>query len=296
MNAQQLSDSLASTVTSNGNSIVRVEARRRWPSSGIAFSPELVVTTHHSVEFDEDIEIGLGDGTTRKATLVGRDPGTDIAALKVDGGGLTSASFGDTASLKVGHVVLALARPGRTVRATIGIVSALGEETWRTWSGGKIDRYLEPDLSARPGFSGGALVGADGKVIGLNSWGLTRGNAVTVPHATLKRVVESLQRHGRMRRGYLGVNSQAVRLPAAAEKEAQQQAGLLVVGVQPGGPADKAGVLLGDVIVSVDRQSVESVDALLGALDEERIGKEITVKLLRAGAFLDKKLTVAARP
>lgn len=290
MNANELSESLSSLVTQHGNSLLRIEARRRWPASGVVWSQDgVVVTTHHAIEFDEDIEVGLPDGKTAGAKLVGRDPGTDLAVIRVDATGLQPAKFGTLADLKVGHLVLALARPGKTVRATMGIVSALGTDEWRTWGGGKIDRYLQPDVSAYPGFSGGALVDTKGNVLGINSWGLTRGNPVTVPHATVKRVVETLLAHGQIRRGWLGISTQPVRLPNSESR------GLLVTGVAPDSPAQKGGLLLGDVLTEFDGNTIQGMDELLAVLDEDRIGKEVTVKVLRAGNLIDVKLTVSAR-
>ncbi|MFL5318849.1 MAG: S1C family serine protease [Myxococcaceae bacterium] len=290
MNPAQLSESFASLVSQNGNSVLRIEARRRWPASGVVWSADgLIVTTHHAVEFDEDIEVGLPDGGTVSAALVGRDPSTDLALLRADSKSLTPAQFGGLDALKVGNLVLALARPGRSVRATLGIVSALGSEEWRTWSGGKIERYLQPDVSAYPGFSGGALVDSNGKVLGVNSWGLMRGHPVTIPTATLKRVVDTLLSHGQVRRGWLGVSTQPVRLPGGEAR------GLLVSGVANDSPASKAGLLLGDVITEFDGQKVEGLDELLALLDEERIGKEVAVKILRAGNAQELKLTVSAR-
>ena len=231
-----LSDLLADAVEAAGRSVVRVEARRRRPASGIVWSADgTIVAAEHAVQDEEHIRVALPDGREVPATLLGRDPSTDIAALRVDAPGLAAAEWRDVGALRVGHLVLALARPGRTVRARIGIVSALGQN-WRTPHGGQLAHYLEPDVEPAPGFSGGPLVDVAGQVLGLNTAGLLRGTIVTVTAPTLRRVVDSLRAHGRIRRGYLGVAAHAVRLPLALAGQLQQNTGLLVIAVEPGAP------------------------------------------------------------
>src|SRR5581483_4926472 len=176
-----LSESFASIVETAARSVVRIEAGRRWPASGAVWSTDgTIVTTSHSVEDDEDIEVGFQDGTTLPATLVGRDHGTDLAILKVAATGLARPAWLEPDGLKVGHLVLAVSRPGRTARASHGVVSALAD-SWRTPAGGKLDRYIESDVALRPGFSGSLLVDASGRVLGLNTSGLLRGQSIVVP-------------------------------------------------------------------------------------------------------------------
>ena len=209
-----LSNALAAAVETAGPSIVRVEARRRLPASGIVWSADgIIVTAHHVVEEDENIGIGLADGRTVSASLVGRDPTTDIAVLRAQANGLTPPTWVGAETLKVGHLALALGRPGESVMATLGIVSALSKD-WRTPAGGQFDYYLQTDALMYPGFSGGPAVDAAGGFLGFNTSAMLRGITMTVPTGTLRRVVEVLLTHGRMRRGYLGVSAQAVRLPA----------------------------------------------------------------------------------
>ena len=214
---QQVSDGLAATVAIASPSVVRVEARRRLPATGIIWSPDgVIVTAHHVVEQEEALHVGLPDSRTVAATLVGRDPTTDLAVLRTQATDLTPPTWADPTlqSLRVGHLVLALGRPGPTVQATMGIVSALAT-SWRTPAGGQLDRYLQTDVVMSPGFSGGPLVDVTGHVVGLNTSALLRSMSLTVPIPTLRRVVETLLTHGRIRQGYLGVSSQPVRLPAA---------------------------------------------------------------------------------
>jgi S1-C subfamily serine protease len=290
-----LSDLLADAVEAAGRSVVRVEARRRRPASGIVWSADgTIVAAEHAVQDEEHIRVALPDGREVPATLLGRDPSTDIAALRVDAPGLAAAEWRDVGALRVGHLVLALARPGRTVRARIGIVSALGQN-WRTPHGGQLAHYLEPDVEPAPGFSGGPLVDVAGQVLGLNTAGLLRGTIVTVTAPTLRRVVDSLRAHGRIRRGYLGVAAHAVRLPLALAGQLQQNTGLLVIAVEPGGPAERAGVLLGDTVVAIDGQPVTRLDDLMGLLGEDRIGASVSVRVLRAGQVQDIPVVVGER-
>jgi S1-C subfamily serine protease len=290
-----LSEALAEIADRGGRSVVRVEARRRLPASGIVWSPDgLVVTAHHIVRRDDNICVGLPDGRTVPATLVGRDPTTDLAVLRAEATDLTPAAWAAPDELRVGHIVLALGRPGRTVQATLGIVSALGDE-WRTPAGGKLDRYLQTDVVMYPGFSGGPLVDAAGQVLGLNTSALLRGVSLTVPAPTVRRVVEALQAHGRMRRGFLGVGAQAVRLPEAVARQVGQETGLLLVSVNPGGPAEEAGLLLGDTIVSLDNHPVRHMDDLLALLSAERVGVTTSVRFVRGGQVQERSVVIGER-
>jgi S1-C subfamily serine protease len=308
---QDLSDALAATVKAAGSSVVRVEARRRLPASGIVWSSDgVIVTAYHVIERDENISVGLPDGQSVPATLVGRDPTTDLAVLRAQvltpsgaqapttSGAqvpsLTQPTLANLDNLHVGHLVLALGRPGRTAQATLGIVSALGE-SWRTPAGGQIDRYLQTDVVMYPGFSGGPLVDAAGQVLGLNTSALLRGTSLTVPAPTLSEVVQTLLTHGRVRRGYLGVGAQPVRLPAGLGQQLGQETGLLLVSVEPGSPADQGGLLLGDTIVAFDEQPVRHMDDLLALLSSDRVGETMPVRIVRSGQVQELKVVVGER-
>jgi len=214
----------------------------------------LIVTAHHVVERDDQISVGLADGRSAAATLVGRDPTTDLAVLQSDEKDLAPATWAEPDGLKVGHLVLALGRPGKTVQATLGIVSALGGG-WRTRGGGQIDRYLQTDVVMYPGFSGGPLVNAAGAVVGINTSALLRGTSLTLLTTTVRRVIEDLVAHGKVRRGYLGVGTQPARLSEGLAKQLGQETGLLLVSVEPGSPAEQGGLFMGDTIVGFDGQA-----------------------------------------
>jgi len=293
--AQELSESLAGIVEKNGNGIVRVEARNGPPASGVVFSADgVIVTTSHAVECEDGIEVGLPDGSTVSATLTGHDQATDLAVLKVNASGLSALEWGELDRLKVGHLVVALARPGRTTRAALGIVGALGPE-WRAPTGGKLDRYLQADVQMHPGYSGGALVDLNGKVLGLQSAGLMRRHSVAIPGSNVRRVVKSILEHGTVKRGFLGVGVYPVPLPEPLAKQVNQSHGALVLSVQPGSAADKAGLVQGDVLISLDGNAVGHPGELAALLDEEKVGREITAKVGRAGQLQELKITVGSR-
>jgi S1-C subfamily serine protease len=196
----------------------------------------------------------------------------------------------------VGQFTLALGRPGDAVTAAFGVVSAVGP-AWRTWHGGELDQFVRLDLSVYDGFSGGPLVDAAGRVLGVNTSALARAAAVTVPAATVDRVVDQLLAGGRVRRGYLGIGTQPVRLPDAARALAGgQEAGLMIVAVEPGAPADQAGVLLGDVLLALGGRPTADVDDVLAALGGDAVGQALQAHVLRAGELRTLSVTVGEAP
>jgi len=293
--ARELSNQLAAVVERAAPAVVRVDGRRRGPSTGVAYRPEgLIVTAHHVLEWDEGIQVTLADGATLPAALVGRDPSTDLALLRVKASGLAVPAWADAGGAKVGHLVLGVARSADGVRAAHGIVSALGG-AWRTPSGGFVDGYLETDIAVFPGYSGSLLLDALGAALGLNNAGVVRGAGIALPPPTLARVVETLAAHGHVRRGFLGVGTMTVRLGAEQEAALHQDAGLMVTSVQPGTPAAQAGLVLGDVLLAFDGTALARPRDLLARLDAESVGRSVTVRILRAGQPKDVALTVGSR-
>ena len=291
-----LSDALAETVAKVGPGVVRVEARDRLPASGIVWSRDgVVVTAHHVVERDDNISIGLPNGETVAADLLGRDPTTDLAVLRAQATDVTPPAFADPDGLRVGHLMLAIGRPGGSVRATMGILSALGG-SWRTPNGGSLDRYIQTDLVMYPGFSGGPLVDSAGQVLGLNTSSLLRGISLAVPTPTLVRVVEALLAHGRIRRSYLGVGAQPTQLPEGLAQELGQETGLLLISVESGGPAERGNLSLGDTIVAMDDQPVRQMDDLLAKLGGDRVGAEIVIRIVRGGQLQNLSVTLSEHP
>jgi S1-C subfamily serine protease len=291
-----LSNDLADAVARVSRSVVAIHGRRRIPSSGVVWAPGVVVTANHTVTRDEDLSLTLPDGSPGSASLAGRDPTTDIAVLRSDSN-LTPAERSADANLQVGRLVLAVGRPGPAVTASLGIVSAVGGE-WRTWQGGRIDRFVRLDLSVYDGFSGGPLVEAGGRVLGINTSGLTRALAIALPLTTVDRVVGELVKKGHVTRGYLGLAVQPVRLPEPMRRELDLTGtmGLVIINLEAGGPADRAGLLLGDIITGLEGSEVSDPSDVLTFLGPERVGKEAKLRIVRAGQTKPVTITVGERP
>ena len=288
-----LSEELADTVASVGMGVVRVEGRGRLPASGVVWTQDgVIVTANHVLERDDDIRIGLSNGESAGAALIGRDPTTDLAALRLEVDGLNPPGLSEPEGIRVGNIALALGRPGRTVQATLGIVSALGE-CWRTPAGGRISRWLQTDLVMLPGFSGGPLVDASGSVIGMNTSALLRGVNVAVPIPTIRAVVEELLAYGRIRRGHLGVSFQLVRLPEGVQLD--QETGLLVASVEKGSAAEQGGLLLGDTLAAVNGEAVRHPDDLRRLLGSDSVGTNASLLILRAGEVRELSLIIGER-
>jgi S1-C subfamily serine protease len=293
---QQVSEALANTVATVSPGIVRVEARRRLPASGLVWSRDgIIVTTHHVIEQDDDIRVGLHSGQTVAATLIGRDATTDLAVLRAASTELEPPAWAETEPLSIGHLVLALGRPGQRVQATLGLISALGE-SWRTPAGGLLERYVQTDIVMYPGFSGGPLVSTSGQVLGLNTSALLRNRSLTIPFATLRRVADMLLAHGRIRRGYLGVSTQPVRLPAALTERLGQETSLLLITVEANSPAEQGGLLLGDTLVALDGVPLRHPDDLLACLSTERIGTTMLVRMVCGGEIQERSIVIGERP
>lgn len=291
----QLSDALAAAVETAGRSLVTVSARRRIPATGIAWREGgIVVTADHVIEHDDHIRVTLPDGTEVPAALAGRDPGTDVAVLRVQGGVTPATRAADT-SARVGSLVLALGRPGSDgPQASFGVVSSVGGP-WRTATGSQVEGYLRSDTTFYPGFSGGALVDPAGAVVGLNSSHLGRGG-VTLPYAAVDAVVEALLAHGRVRRGYLGIGTRQVEVPGPlAAKIGGQTSGLLIMSVEPGSAADSAGLVIGDILVAVNGTAVGTAEDLQAQLGAERVGVATPLLLLRGGERHDATAAIGER-
>lgn len=278
----------AAAVAAAQQSSVRVES-----SSGTVIAEDLVVTSLHALRHTDDVTIADASGTERAGTLVGTDAGSDLALYRVEGGGLVPPRLAAHDSLQVGQFALALGRPGTAIRASLRIIGLLSAEL-QTPHGGRIERYIESDRGLPPGFRGGPLVNVDGAVIGMNTDALLRGCDLTLPNATIARVTRELLEHGRVRRGYLGVATQPLRLPAALRDTLGQRSGALVVDVADGGPAQSAGLRFADVLVAIDSAPVRGPREL-SALLSDKAGVQVSVRYLRGTQVETAELTLAER-
>jgi len=295
--SETISNEFAAAAERVGGSVVAVHARRWMPTSGIEWKKGVIVTVHHGVQRDEDIKVLLPGGRAVSATLAGRDPSTDIAVLRIEDGSSGAPQLGDSTSLRLGHLVLALGRTRRgDLVASSGIIGGISGE-WRSRHGGQIDQHIRLDLALYPGFSGGPLLNARGEVVGINTRGFGHGRAVTVPVATVNRVVEELLEKGHIARPYLGIAIQPVEVPENMRLKlpAETRAGLLVMRAENGGPAEKAGVLLGDVLFELGGKTVEHVDAIQDSLATAKVGDVLRIRVIRAGEIKTVSITLGER-
>ena len=295
---ETLSNDFAAAAEAVGSSVAAIYGRRWMPSSGIQWRKGFIVTAHHTIRREEDITVVAAGGKSFKANVAGRDPSTDLAILKVSEEiALPIPSFGD-GGLKLGHVVLALGRSrGSNLVASAGIVGGISGE-WEPRRGGRVDQHIRLPLELYPGFSGGPLVNAQGKVVGINTRGLSRGRAVTIPLATVNRIVNELIEKGHIAKPYLGLAMQPVAVPESLRGKAPGagNSAVLVVHVEPAGPADKAGVLLGDVVVELQGKPVEDTGDIQQLLGSAKIGDTVAATVLRGGAPVKLSITLADRP
>jgi serine protease DegQ len=301
--AASLSQSLAMAVEEAGPAIVAVDARPRVATSGVIWRPGVVVSTNHTVRRDEEISVTLGDRRRLAATLAGRDPSTDLAVLRLedgDGAGAadTPAQLADAATLKVGNLVLAVGRTHaeRGVTASFGIVSVAGDR-WRTWRGGEIDRLIRPEVSIFIGFSGGALIDAEGRIIGINTTGLSRGAGITIPASTVDRVVDQLLARGRVARPYLGVGMHPIALPDKLREkyDLSQASGLMMLSVEADAPADRAGITIGDILLALDDAAVADTEDAQTVLGGKDVGTVVRARVLRGGEVKEMEITLGER-
>ena len=291
-----LSNNLADVVEQVGHSVVTVQGRSRLSSSGVHWRSRIVVTADETIKRSEDITVTLPDGRTVPATLVGRDPSTDIAVLKLQDVELPVAEIGEASLLKVGHVVLAVGRSSESgLSASMGVVSAISG-SWRSSYGGLIDQFVRLDLNLYPNLEGGPLVEASGRVVGITVSGPRR-TVITIPASTINRVVDQLLAKGHIARGYLGLGMQPVRLPETLKNTLNLSSlgGVIVINVESDGPADKSGVLIGDVLVAIDGTPVGDTSDIQAILGSQTLGKTLNVQIVRGGTLVEVALTVGER-
>jgi S1-C subfamily serine protease len=293
----ELSNQLTVAVERASASVVAVYGRPRVPSSGVVWRPGLVVTADAALRRDEDLEVTLPSGETVTATLKGRDPSTDLALLALDTSATTPAVFTND-SAKIGRIIVTVGRTRDTGPiACMGIISGVSGE-WPTWRGGKLDEFVRLDTALYATSAGGAVADTDGAILGIVSAGLSRTSVIAVTRRTIERVGEILLATGRVSRGYLGVGVQPVALPAnlARTLGIEQESGIMAINVEESSPGASAGLLIGDVILSIGDRIVTGPEALNAALGPESVGRAYPLRIMRGGAVQQLSVTVGERP
>ncbi len=287
------SNQMADAVERARRTLVLVNGRARHPASGVVVGPDQVLTADHVLERDDDLHIQTDDGRTLPAQLAGRDPSSDLALLRVANLGIDAAP--QAGQVRVGQFVLAVGRPSAAgPMASLGIVSAVGGPL-RSPRGAVLEQYIQTDATPYPGFSGGPLIDPSGAVLGILTTGLIGGAPLAVPAAIAWRIAGTLGSQGHIKRGYLGISSQPVALPDTQRAGRTQESGLMIVRVEPNSPAAQAGVLLGDILVALDGQTIANTEDLQASLTSERVGKAVPVLVIRGGVLQTLSLTVGQR-
>lgn len=288
-----LSNIITNTVETLENSLVSVHARRGYPLSGVVWSDGIIITTSRAVEREEDIHLGLPNGETLSAELIGRAPQQDIAALRVNYENLKRPTWVSTDDLKIGQLMLRLGKPRGSMRVTMGVLSGL--EIWRSRSGIKLDTTIMTDADTFRGFSGGVLSTLNGDIVGMNTAALSRSGDTIIPKSNIERTLKELLEHGRIRQGYLGISGQPARLPEALSNKLEQRAGLLVMSVEPESPAEQAGLNLGDVILNLNGVKVARPNGLMAELSGKPMGEVLPLVIARGGEVQTLSVMVTER-
>jgi len=286
------SSELAALIERAAKGAVQVNGRRRLPATGIVWSQNVIVTADHVLERDDEITVTGADGATVPATIAGRDPRSDVAVLRVDAPSWPQAQVASDDSVKVGNFAVAIGRATGSTQASSGMVNAV-EGASRGASHG----YIRANVEMLPGFSGGPLVDVQGTVVGINSSRLAGGSHVAIPTSGVRTIVEALLKQGSITRAFLGISSQQVRLPGtlAAKLGREQETGLVTLKVEPESPAERAGILIGDIVVAVAGQPVRDAEELQATLGPDRVGVPTPISILRGGELQELTFTAAER-
>jgi len=294
----ELSNALAQATDRAASSVVAVHTERRGSSSGIVWRSGVIVTSEHALRRDEEIQVTLPNGRVASASLAGRDPSTDIAVLKCAEASNAAQEFGDVATLKPGSLTLVVGRTRASGPvAALGVVSLVASDR-RTWTGALIVPYIRLDVGLQPTAVGGAVIDAHGRTVGMATPRFARFGAIAVPASSINKITDILLQKGRIPRGYLGVGLQPVRLPDALRDKLKwnEKTAAIVMDVHPGGSADKAGIVIGDILISMDGQPVTGLEDIQSHLAGEAIGKTLPLKFVRGGAIQEGSIVVAERP
>jgi S1-C subfamily serine protease len=294
----ELSNALAQSTEHAASNTVAVHTERRGSSSGVIWRPGVVVTAEHALRQDEEIHLTLPDGRVCAAALAGRDPSTDIAILKCSEAATAVSEFGDVPSLKPGSLTLVVGRTRASGPvAGLAVVSLIVAER-QTWAGASLAPYVRLDIVLQPTATGGAVVDAHGRTVGMATPRFARFGAIAIPAPTVNRVVDILLEKGHIPRGYLGIGLQSVRLPDALRQSLQrkEKGAAIVLDVEPNGPANKAGIVIGDILISLAGRTVTRLEDIHSQLQGEVIAKSLALKFIRGGAFQETSIVVGERP
>ena len=292
------SDQLAAAVEMAGQHVVALQNANNTFAAGILWpmaDSAVVVTADHALHQQELHGVVLPDGRLVGASVAGRDPGTDIAVLRLAEKVVAPALHVPDQAWKPGHLTLAVGRSSEAgLTASMGIISVVAG-AWRTWRGGQVDQMLRLDMGLYPGASGGLVISGGQALIGMATRGLSRVGSIALPFATLTRVVDALVSGGRVVRGYLGVGLQPIALPDHLVHHRYAN-GHILVSVEPNGPAEQAGLMIGDILLAMEGKVIEDTNTLMAHLDAGSVGKPLTLEILRGGHLQTAILVVGARP
>ncbi len=291
---RSLSNQMADAVERIKLSLVLVNGRDGQPASGVVYAPNLVLTAAHVIQRDEGITIYTHDKRTLPAQLAGRDSNSDLAVLRVADLGLAAATLSDETA-RVGQIVMATGFTNEEgLMASSGVVSALGGPL-HTRGGILLERYIRTDAIPYPGFSGGALIDTRGDLLGILTTGLFNGVTLAIPTASARSIADILTTQGHIKRGFLGISSQLVQVPAAQRSDSSQEYGLLIVKVDEGSPAQQGGILLGDILVTLDGRAIKDSEDLQLLLSGERVGKAVPINVIRGSALHTLNVIIGER-
>ncbi len=294
----ELSNELAEATGRAATSVVAVHTETRGSSSGMVWRSGVIVTSEHALRRDEEIQVTLPNARIVSATLAGRDPSTDIAVLKCAEADSAMPEFGDVATLKPGSLTLVVGRTRESGPvAALGVVSLVAPDR-RTWTGGSLAPYIRLDVGLQPTAIGGAVINTHGDTVGLATPRFARFGAIAVPASAINKIADTLLKKGRIPRGYLGVGLQPVSLPDTLRESLQrkEKTAAIVLEIHPDGPADKAGIVIGDILVSLAGHPVTRLGDVQSLLAGDAIGKSLALKFVRGGSIQEGTVVVAERP
>jgi S1-C subfamily serine protease len=294
----ELSNALALATGRAAASVVAIHTETRGSSSGIVWRAGVIVTSEHALRRDEEIQVTLPNGRVAPATLAGRDPSTDLAVLKVEEADSAVTEFGEVTAVKPGSLTLVVGRTRASGPvAALGVVSLVATER-RSWTGASLSPYVRLDIGLQPTAVGGVVIDAHGKAVGLATPRFARFGAIAVPVSVIDKITDTLLKQGRIPQGYLGVGLQSVRLPNALRETLQrnEKSAVIVLELHPDGPADKAGIVIGDILVSLGSHPLTRLEDVQALLTGDAIGKSLPLKYVRGGSVQERSIIVAERP